>query len=108
MTPNSAWSMIPIVEGVDYTQEVTYESVGTASVGTGYTPPIYALLCTTGGTAGNVVLQLLGDPDAGVTMPATTFKQGVIYPMYLRKLIDDNGGNVAFVGLRYRSSPLVY
>jgi hypothetical protein len=107
MTPNSAYSLVNIVEGVDYTQAPTTSMVGPVSVQTGLEPPIYALLCTKGGTSGNIEIQLLG-MGSPISIPATTFKQGVVYYMYLKKLVDDNSGDVTFVGFRYANSPAVY
>lgn len=107
MTPNSAYSLVEIVEGQDYTPGPVTSMVGPVSVQTGLEPPIYALLCTKGGTSGNIQIQLLG-MDSPITIPSTTFKQGVVYYMYLKKLVDDNSGDVTFVGLKYANSPAVY
>lgn len=99
--------MVPIVPGSDYTPQPIAATKGGHPVQAGEEPPIFALLCTKGGTAGNVVLRCLGD-NSDVTIPSTTFKQGVVYPLYLKELVDDNGGDVEFIGLRYRSAPLTY
>lgn len=107
MTPNSAYELVSIVEGTDYTPQPRTKMVGSVTVNDGLQPPIYALLCTKGGTSGNIQLQLLG-MNAPISIPSTTFKQGVTYYMYLKKLVDDNSGDVAFVGYKYSAHPLVY
>lgn len=107
MTPNSAYSLIDIVEGVDYTPVPIIEVIGTANIEKGRTPPIYGLLCTKGGTAGNIQIQLLG-MSAPISIPSTTFKQGVVYYLYLAILVDDNSGDVTFVGMKYNNSPMIF
>lgn len=107
MTPNSAYSLVPILQGVDYTPTPIYETIGSTNVEKGKTPPIFALLCTKGGTSGNIQIRLLGDSSA-VTIPSMTFKQGVVYYMYLAELVNDNGGDVTFVGYKYSAHPLVF
>lgn len=107
MTPNSAYSLIDIVVGVDYTPGPINETIGTAIIEKGRQPPIYGLLCTKGGTAGNIELKLLGMTDP-ISIPAATFKQGVIYYFYLKELVSDNGGDVKFVGVKYNNFPLVF
>ena len=103
MTPNSAYELVEIAEGVDYTPA----EIKDGSVTVGIEPPIYALLCTKGGTSGDVEIKLLGNSSA-ITIPATTFKQGVVYYMYLKELVDDNSADVKFVGFRYNNHPMVY
>lgn len=107
MTPNSAYSLVPIVEGVDYTPGPVNEIIGAATIEKGRMPPIYGLLCTKGGTSGNISLMLLGMTDP-ILIPATTFKQGVVYYFYLKELVDDNSGDVTFVGMKYNNSPQVF
>jgi len=107
MTPNSAYSLVDIVQGVDYTPGPVNEIIGTATIEKGRQPPIYGLLCTKGGTAGDIQIQLLG-MDAPITIPATTFKQGVIYYFYLKILVDDNAGDVKFVGMKYNNHPQIF
>jgi hypothetical protein len=110
MNPNSAFSMLPIVVGTDYTptaQTTVHLDPNTGapgpSVDNGLNSPVYAILCTVSNT-GSTSMQLLG--DAAVTVfPAGTFKQGVVYHMYLKKITVDGGGS--FVGFRYASYPQV-
>lgn len=106
MNPNSAYELIEIVVGTDYSPTTIFETVGTANVPKGLSAPVYALLCTKGGTTGDVQIKTLG-MDEPIDIPAATFKQGVVYYMYLKELVDDNGGDVKFVGFKYKSYPMV-
>lgn len=111
MNPNSAYSMVPIVVGTDYTSVEQFTphvdpNLGVTSppgptVSNGLNPPVYALFCTVTST-GNTQLQLLGDA-APVTFPAGSFKQGVVYYMYLKTLVV--AGGVEFIGFRYNQYP---
>ena len=113
MTPNSAYSMIPIVVGTDYTpteQFTTHDdpNIGPTSppgptVSNGLNSPVYALFCTQTTTA-PVQIQLLGD-SSPITITTGAFKQGVVYYMYLQKLVDDGGG--IFIGLKYQQYPFI-
>lgn len=107
MTPNSAYSLVDIVKGVDYTPGPVTETIGAATIEKGRQPPIYGLLCTKGGTTGNIQLTLLG-MDTPITIPSATFKQGVVYYFYLKELVDDDGGDVTFVGMKYNNHPMVF
>lgn len=106
MNPNSAYELIEIEEGVDYSPVTIFETVGSTSVPKGSSAPVYALLCTKGGTAGNISIKTLGMDDP-IEIPSQTFKQGVVYYMYLKELVDDNGEDVKFVGFKYKNHPLV-
>jgi hypothetical protein len=111
MNPNSAYSLVPIVVGTDYTpteQFTTHDdpNLGPTSppgptVSNGLNSPVYALFCTVSNT-GSVQIQLLGDA-APITFPAGSFKQGVIYYMYLKTLVADGSGS--FIGFRYNAYP---
>lgn len=113
MTPNSAYSMIPIVVGTDYTptQQFTTHvdpNVGPTSppgptVSNGLNSPVYALFCTTT-TTGPAQIELLGD-SSPITIPAGAFVKGVVYYMYLKKLVADGSGT--FIGLRYQQHPFI-
>jgi len=113
MTPNSAYSLIPIVVGTDYSPVQQYTThvdpnVGPTSppgptVENGLNSPVYALFCTTT-TTGTTQIQLLGDA-APISFPAGSFKQGVVYYMYLKKIVADGGGT--FVGYKYTTHPFV-
>ena len=113
MNPNSAYKSIDIVVGTDYTpteQFTTHNdpNIGATSppgptVSAGLDSPIYAMLCTASNT-GPCEIQLLGD-SASIIYPAGTFKQGVVYYMYLKKLV--SAGGSAFVGFKYHSYPFV-
>ena len=107
MTPNSAYSLVEIVEGTDYTPAPKMGDVGGNAVEIGVEPPIYGLLCTKSGTAGNIELKLLGMANS-ILIPSATFKQGVIYYFYLKELVDDNSGDVTFVGMKYNNSPQIF
>jgi len=91
MLPNSAFKLEPIVTGTDYSQDAK---------------PIYALLCTKSAGAGNIIMKARGN-DTGVTMPSDAFVVGVIYYIYLGELVDDDSGNVEFIGFRYHAMPMV-
>lgn len=113
MNPNSAYSQVAIVVGTDYTPTAQFTNhvdpnVGVTSppgpqVANGLNSPVFALFCTVTST-GNTQIQLLGD-NAPVTYPAGSFKQGVVYYMYLKKLVADGGAS--FVGFRYQQYPFV-
>jgi len=110
MNPNSAYSLVPIVVGTDYsptaqTTAHTDPNTGASSsviVDNGLNSPVYAMFCTVGNQA-PVDIQLLGDVSP-VTFPSGSFKQGVIYYMYLKKLVADGGGS--FIGFKYNSYPM--
>lgn len=106
MNPNSAYELIEIEVGTDYSPTTIFETVGTTNVPKGLSAPVYALLCTKSGTSGNVQIKTLG-MDEPIDIPAATFKQGVVYYMYLKELVDDNSGDVKFVGFKYKSHPMV-
>lgn len=95
MLPNSAYAIVPIVKGTDYSV---------------LNNPIYALLCIKSSGVAPVTIQALGNPDTspeGVIMTADVFKVGVVYYIYLKRLIDDASGTVAFVGYQYPSRPMI-
>ena len=113
MTPNSAYKFVPIVSNTDYTPTaITVENkdpntgAGTGIfVKNGYTPPIYALLCTDStGDATTITIQALGDGSA-TTVAASSFVPGVVYYIYIRKIV---GTAVKFIGFQYQSTPLVF
>lgn len=113
MTPNSAWKFVPIVSNTDYSpsaQTIEYKDPNTG-VGTGIfnqngmTPPIYALLCTDStADATTITIQALGDA-AATTVKASSFVPGVVYYIYLKKIV---GTAVKFIGFQYPSTPLVF
>jgi len=113
MNPNSAYSQIAIAVGTDYTptQQTTTHvdpNLGPTSppgptVAAGLNSPVFALFCTVTST-GTTQVQLLGDA-AAVSYPAGSFKQGVVYYMYLKKLVADGGAS--FIGFRYQQYPFV-
>lgn len=112
MNPNSAYSQVAIVVGTDYSPVTQYTThvdpnVGPTSppgptVANGLNSPVFALFCTVTSTSATQV-QLLGDA-AAVTYPSGSFKQGVVYYMYLKKLVADGGAS--FIGFRYNSYPM--
>ena len=114
MVPNSAYKLVPIVAGTNYAPAATTEdfvdpnlglqSPAGATVAGPMSPPIFALFCTYSSGVGNVVLQALGNDD-NVVIPASAFKEGVVYYIYLKKLLS---GDVTFVGYQYAQMPLVY
>ncbi len=113
MNPNSGYSQVAIVVGTDYTPTEQFTNhvdpnVGVTSppgpsVSAGLNSPVYALFCTVT-TTGPCQVQLLGD-SAPVTYPTGSFKQGVVYYMYLAKLVADGGGS--FIGFRYQQYPFI-
>lgn len=112
MQPNSAYSQVAIVVNTDYTPTQQYTThvdpnIGPTSpagptVQNGFNSPVYGLFCTVTNTS-TVQIQCLGDASP-VSYPAGAFKQGVVYYMYLKKLVADGGG--AFIGFRYTTYPL--
>lgn len=117
MLPNSAYELVPIVVGTDYSPAATTEEFIDPNTGEPIspapevsgpmTPPIFALLCTKTGTAGNITIRALGN-DSDVTIPCVSFVAGQVYHIYLKKLVNDNSGNVTFVGYRYAAMPQVW
>lgn len=116
MTPNSAYKLIDIVAGTDYQptrSTITFVGTPTDNTPTGIVTipglvgsPIYAIFCTTT-NSGNTVIRSLGALDDGsedITFPAGSFKQGVIYYIYLKQLVSDGGAT--FVGLKYTTMPV--
>lgn len=109
MNPNSAYELIEIQEGVDYSpseQFTNYGGPGGPSVSAGMSSPVFALFCIESSGVGNIKIRSLGN-DSDITIPAAAFKQGVVYYMYLKELVDDNGGAVKFVGYKYKTYPMV-
>lgn len=114
MTPNSAYELVPIVKGTDYSPQAITEAFVDPNTGApvspaptvsaGNTAPIFAMLCTASG-AGSVVIRALGN-DSDITIPGVAFVEGVVYYIYLKKLVDDNSGAFKFVGYRYKQTPL--
>lgn len=117
MTPNSCYELVPIVQGTDYspapiTGPFTDPNTGAVvspapTVSAGVTAPIFALLCTASTGSGNVKIRALGN-GSDITIPCAAFVEGVVYYIYLKKLVDDNSGAVKFVGYRYGNNPLVF
>ena len=65
------------------------------------------MLCTKSTGTGVVVLKALGN-DVDVNIPTETFKVGVVYYIYLKELIDDDGNGVEFIGYQYQSHPFAF
>jgi hypothetical protein len=116
MMPNSAHQLVNIVVGTDYTPvstTVTVTGPPTPIVPSGHvtvpgplTSPVFALFCTVANT-GNTIIRAIGAKDDGtedITFPAGSFKQGVVYYIYLKKLVADGGG--AFIGYKYSTTPV--
>lgn len=116
MNPNSAHELVVITQGTDYTpteQFVNHNNPNSGPtsppgplVSNGLNSPVFALLCTSSTGAGNIKLRALGN-NSDITIPAAAFKQGVVYYLYLKKLVDDGGGAVTFVGYKYKQYPMV-
>ena len=117
MTPNSAYKLVRILPNVDYSPATIYIRHGKISpdlenteadtrpkIYGGKGPPIFAVLCTKSTGSGFCKIQLLGN-DEPVELPSQAFRQGVVYYMYFKKLIDDDGGNLKFVGYQYQEHP---
>ena len=114
MLPNSAYHLVPIVQGVNYnptaqTMDLVNPNTGLVEspaiqVPNGITPPIYAIMCTTTNT-GNTIIKCLGDTST-VTFPAGSFIQGVVYYIYLGTIT--TLGGATFVGFQYIANPQVY
>ncbi len=116
MNPNSCYKMINVVEGTDYTPTEQFTThvdpnLGETSpagptVSAGLNSPIFALLCTASTGSGNVEIQALGN-DTPVVFPSNAFIKGVVYYIYLKKLVSDDGGAVSFVGFQYNAYPFI-
>lgn len=107
MTTNSAYELVEIEANKDYAPK----AVGAPYVGSGpvvnkgMTPPIFALWCVKSTNTGNIVIQPLGNENP-VTIPCSAMKEGVVYYIYLKKLLDDNNGAVKFMGYKYKDYPI--
>lgn len=114
MNPNSAYSLVEIVPGTDYTPEMQYtnhvdpnlgeQSPAGPQVEAGLNSPVYAIMCITSNTS-NVELRLLGD-EATITFPSGAFVKGVVYYMYLQIILEPGGGE--WIGFKYQAHPLVF
>jgi len=98
MTPNSAYTLVPIQKGTDYTPTELPAGKGRM------TGPIFAVLCTRSTGTGTCKISALGNP-VPVEVPSQSFRQGVVYYIYLRQLVDDDGGNLSFLGYQYAQHP---
>lgn len=116
MMPNSGYELVKIVKGTDYspaarTADFVDPNLGalspTYTVSDGYTPPIFALLCTKSTGSGNCEIEALGN-DGAVIFPSNAFVKGNVYYIYLKRLIDDDFGGLQFVGFRYANMPLTW
>jgi hypothetical protein len=107
MMPNSAYTLEAIVLEQDYTPQQKFRTMGVGgpSVKDGIEGPIYAVLITESATTGSITLECLGNEEP-VTIPCNALKVGVVYNIYLKKLITDNGGAVKMMGFRYSTHPL--
>lgn len=109
MTPNSAYKIVPIVRGHDYCPKPAKGDAFASS-----DPVVYALLCvgnTCTDPAATVSIQTVGgaiDGEAEVRIPAAAFKVGVVYSIYLARLMDDCNGAVSFIGYQYKVCPLTF
>jgi hypothetical protein len=113
MQPNSAYKLVTIVAGTDYTpveQFTTHTdpNIGPTSppgptVSNGLTSPIYAIFCTVSNTS-TTKIQLLGD-SVPTDFAAGALKQGVVYNMYISKITDLGGGT--FIGMSYQQHPFI-
>ncbi len=85
MTPNSAYRLIKVVPGNDYSTTIT----------------LFALHCIKTNTT-LVSIKLLGD-DKFIDFPPESFIQGAVYAMYLKELAP--GSDVEFIGYQYDQKP---
>lgn len=111
MSPNSAYKLVPITDGVDYSPIPQTIAVLDPNTGVptgknaqnGMTPPIYALLCiASNGNTTTIQIQAFGD-STPTTFYTKAFVPGVVYYMYVAKVI---GTNAAFIGYQYQTTPL--
>lgn len=109
MQPNSGYALIPIVKETDYTPMDITRSHGNTDIQiyAGKSNPIFALWCIESTDVGVVKIMSLGN-DMPVTVPAGAFRQGVVYYMYLKQLVEDAGGKVKFIGYQYATHPSIY
>lgn len=110
MTPNSAYELVQIEKDVDYSPKMNNEPVTNNNgpvVSKGMTPPIFALWCVESCNTGTVKIHPIGNQNP-IEIPCNAFKAGVVYYIYLKKLVDDCEGKVKFVGYKYRENPIQY
>ena len=105
MSPNSAYDLINIVVGTDYSPVATsipYPANPSSGIMVNgpVTAPVYALFCTASNTGTTTITTLAGNT---VDVPAGAFKQGVVYYIYLGILVADGGGS--FIGYKYTGLP---
>lgn len=106
MTPNSAYELVEIVKDTDYAPRMTHMSE-TSVVSKGLTPPIFALWCVSSCQEGFIEILPLGNENP-ISIPCNAIKPGVVYYIYLKKLLSDNMGQVKFIGYRYKDAPIQY
>lgn len=108
MNPNSAYELVPIMKDIDYGPKMNTMPNTTGPVASkGMSPPIFALWCVESTTTGTIKLHPLGN-ELPVSIPCNAFKVGVVYYIYLKKLLDDNEGKVKFIGYKYKECPIQY
>lgn len=110
MTPNSAYELVDIEKNVDYSPKINNQPTSTNDgpvVSKGMTPPVFALWCVESCNTGTVSIHPLGNENP-IEVPCNAFKPGVVYYIYLKKLLNDNDGKVKFIGYRYKDNPMTY
>ena len=104
MNPNSAYDLVDIVVGTDYSPVATtvpFPRDPSINVAGPVSSPVYALFCTATNTGTTTIKTMAGNT---INIPAGAFKQGVVYYIYLRILVADGGGT--FVGYMYTGLPI--
>lgn len=86
MNPNSAYKLVKIVPGNDYSES---------------TSTLFALHCVKTNTT-VVKIKLLGD-STFTEFPPQSFIQGAVYSLYLREL--EKESDVEFIGYLYETKP---
>jgi len=110
MTPNSAYELVNIEKDVDYSPKMNHQPGSVHNgpvVAKGINPPIFALWCVESCNTGTVSIHALGNENP-TEIPCNAFKAGVVYYIYLKKLLNDNDGKVKFVGYKYKEAPIQY
>ncbi len=109
MTPNSAYELVEIKKDLDYSPKMNHLPTvpNGPVVSKGMSPPIFALWCVASCSTGSIKIQPLGNENP-IEIPCNALKPGVVYYIYLKKILDDCEGQVKFIGYKYKEAPIQY
>jgi hypothetical protein len=117
MNPNSAYKLVTIEPGKVYVPNNLYGKHGyiqpelentehdkRPQVFLSKTSPIFAVWCVESSGDGMCTFECLGNSEP-ITVPSKSFRQGVVYYMFFKRLLDDDKGRLKLVGYQYHTHP---